>query len=167
MKRITIVVAAIVMAALTSNGSDKAIELLKTFEGFQSSPYFCEAGKKTIGYGFTSANWTARKSITEKEATEELKRLTDGIAVKLRKELGEENALTPSEEAAVISFIYNVGWSNFKGSTMCRLLKEGKRGAVIGAEFHRWVYVTKGGKKVVSKGLVNRRYKEAVCFMCE
>ena len=164
-KSIILALAAIATAALTSSGADRAVELLKGFEGFRAKPYLCEAGRKTIGYGFTSKEWTSRKSVSESEAAKELKRLADGIAAKLRAELGEGNRLTANEEAAVVSFIYNIGWWNFKNSTMCRLLKEGRRGAVVAAEFHRWVYVTKDGRKTVSEGLKNRRRKEARCFL--
>lgn len=142
-----------------------AEEILKGFEGFRPSVYRCEAGKPTIGYGFTSEAMIRRGRITEAEASAELKRICDGIRTKLRKELGEGNGLKPNEEAAVVSFIYNVGWANFKASTMCRLLKEGKRGSIVASEFHRWVYVTKDGRKVVSKGLVNRRRAEARLFL--
>ena len=143
----------------------KATGLVKGFEGFRPSVYKCEAGKATIGYGFTSKELIAKGRMTEAEASAELKRICEGIALKLRKEIGTAKPLTASQEAAVVSFVYNVGWTNFKTSTMCRLLKEGKRGAVIGVELRKWVYVTKGGKKVVSKGLARRRAKEARTFL--
>lgn len=145
--------------------TDKATALIKGFEGFRSFVYTCEAGKPTIGYGFTSAAMVGKGYITEAEASAELARICGSITAKLRSELGNGNVLLPHEEAAVVSFIYNVGWTNFKNSTMCRLLKEGKRGAVVGVEFRKWVYVTKGGKKVVSNGLRNRRTKEAMTFL--
>lgn len=144
---------------------DKAAALLKGFEGFRPSVYKCEAGKDTIGYGFTSKELIAKGRMTEAEASAKLKRMCESITLKLREELGKGNTLTASEESAIVSFIYNVGWYNFKASTLCRLLKEGRRGAVIGVELRKWVYVTKGGKKVVSKGLARRRDKEARTFL--
>ena len=165
MKRLVIVGMAVVIGTMAMGGTiDKATGLLKGFEGFRSSVYKCDAGKATIGYGFTSKAMIAKGHITEADASKELKRICEGIALKLRKEIGTAKPLTASQEAAVVSFVYNVGWTSFKTSTMCRLLKEGKRGAVVGAEFRKWVYVTKGGKKVVSKGLANRRAKEARIF---
>lgn len=139
------------------------IELIKEFEGFRAKVYKCQAGKDTIGYGFTSAEMVKKGSITEAEASAELARICTSIRKKLRAELG--TTLKPCEEAAVVSFIYNVGWANFKSSTMCKLLKEGKRGQVVASEFSKWVYVTSNGKKVVSKGLKNRRAKEAATFL--
>lgn len=167
MKKLLIVTATALLAMATAYGAstEQAAELLKGFEGFRPSVYKCEAGKPTIGYGFTSAAMVGKEHITEGEASAELSRLCDGIVANLRKELGKGNILKPNEEAAVVSFIYNVGWGAFKSSTMFRLLKDGKRGAAVGAEFRKWVYVTKDGKKVVSKGLANRRSKEAATFL--
>lgn len=167
MKRLLIVTATALLAAATAYGAstEQAAELIKGFEGFRPSVYKCEAGRETIGYGFTDKALVARGQMSEGESSAELLRLCEGITLKLRAELGKGNTLTASEESAIVSFIYNVGWCNFKTSTLCRLLKEGKRGAVIGVELRKWVYVTKGGKKVKSRGLSSRRQKEAICFM--
>ena len=166
MKRLVIAGMAVAIGTMATGGTmDKATGLLKGFEGFRPSVYKCDAGKTTIGYGFTSKELIAKGHITEADATRELKRICEGIALNIRKEIGTAKPLTASQEAAVVSFVYNVGWANFKNSKMCRLLKEGKRGAVVGAEFRKWVYVTKGGKRVKSKGLAARRLKESRTFL--
>lgn len=166
MKRLMMMATAMTaMGYAAMGGTAKATGLVKGFEGFRPSVYKCEAGNATIGYGFTSKELIAKGHMTEADATAELKRICDDIADKLRKEVGAAKPLTPSQEAALVSFIYNVGWANFKNSKMCRLLKDGKRGAVVGLEFRKWVYVTKGGKRVVSKGLRTRRNKEAMTFL--
>lgn len=167
MKKLMVVSTALLAMAYTAMGGtiDKVSALLKGLEGFRPSVYKCEAGKDTIGYGFTSKELIAKGRMTETEASAELKRICEDITIKLRAELGNGNILTENEEAAIVSFIYNVGWRNFKTSTLCRLLKEGRRGAIIGVELRKWVYVTKGGKKVVSKGLANRRGKEVMMFL--
>lgn len=166
MKRIIYLVcmALSMIAADTTEAADKAAKFLKTVEGFSATAYSDVAGKNTIGYGFTSKAMIGKGRITETEASAELSRLCRAISARLRAELGMQK-LTVSEEAAVISFIYNVGWENFRSSTMCRLLKEGKRGSVVAAEFARWVYVTKGNRKVVCKGLKIRREKERRAFL--
>lgn len=151
-------------AALTAQASHKAAAFIKGMEGFKSTAYSDAAGKRTIGYGFTSKAMLCKRRLTEAEASVELARICGEISKKLRTEI-KGKPLTASEEAAVVSFIYNVGWATFKRSTMCRLLKEGKRGAVVAAEFSKWVYVTKGGRKVVCKGLKRRRAKERRKFM--
>lgn len=162
----TIFAAALLAAALAhGGGADKAANLLKGLEGFRPSVYKCEAGKPTIGYGFTSAAMVGKGYVTEAEADAELRRICKEIEGRLRAELGEGNILTADETAAVVSFVYNVGWGSFKNSTMFRLLKSGRRGAAVGAEFRKWVYVRKGGRRVVSKGLAARRHKEAMTFL--
>ena len=166
LKKCLVAVTGFMIAVVAMGGTaDRAAELIKDFEGFRPSVYKCEAGRETIGYGFTDKALVARGQMSEGESSAELLRLCEGITLKLRKELGEENKLTTSEETAIVSFIYNVGWHNFKASKVCRLLKEGKRGATIGVELRKWVYVTKGGRKVKSRGLSSRRQKEAICFM--
>jgi len=57
--------------------------------------------------------------------------------------------------AALISFVYNVGEGNFRGSTLLRKLNAGDK---VGAcnEMRRWIYA--GGKKYA--GLVKRREAE-------
>ena len=152
------------MIANSTEAETKAATFLKTVEGFRSTAYDDAAGNRTIGYGFTSADMIGKGRISEGEASVELARICRSLSSKLRTELGGQR-LTVAEEAALISFIYNIGWSNFKGSTMCRLLKEGKRGRVVADEFNKWVYVTKGGRKVVCDGLKTRRAMERQRFM--
>ena len=63
--------------------------------------------------------------------------------------------LTPYQEAAFISFTYNVGVGNFAKSTLLKKLNQGNyQGAC--EELRKWVYA--GGKKY--QGLVNRREDE-------
>lgn len=153
-----------VMGIDTTEAATRAAAFLKTVEGFRSTAYADAAGNRTIGYGFTSEEMLGKRRLTENEASVELVRICRVLASRLRTELHGQR-LTIAEEAALISFIYNVGWSNFKTSTMCRLLKEGKRGRVVADEFNKWVYVTKGGRKVVCDGLKSRREKERQRFM--
>lgn len=70
----------------------------------------------------------------------------------------DRNVIKPQPEtrrAALASFVYNVGETQFKTSTLLRKLNAGDaRGAC--AELSRWVYAR--GKKL--QGLVNRRAAE-------
>lgn len=153
-------------ADMSANGEaiDTAVMMLKRFEGFRPIVYQDTDNQKAIGYGFSSASALGKKVYTETEATRELTKICKSISAQLKAELKGQN-LEDHEQAALISFVYNVGWGNFKNSTMCRLLKEGKRGSIIGKEFTRWVYVTKEGKKQYSNGLMNRREKERRVFV--
>lgn len=119
-------------------------------------------GKPTIGYGFTSKRLVTKCAITDKEAHDNLVAIVNRIRVHLRKDVKVE--LTEHQETALISFIFNVGYANFLNST---LLKKLNAGDFIGAanEFSRWKYTTVKGKKVLSRGLVNRRRFEREMFL--
>lgn len=165
MKKIMIMGATLFYGIATAQADSisQAATLLKELEGFRATTYI-DVEKRAIGYGFSSEKWTSKGRITEEEASAELTRICTAIAEKVRAEIGKET-LTPAQEAAIISFVYNVGWNNFVTSSLCKKLKEGYRGAVVGVEFKKWVYITKGGKKVRSKGLDKRRIKEVHKFL--
>ena len=152
------------LTARVGVASSRAVALIKSVEGFSATTYRDAVGIRAIGYGFTSEWLVSREQMTKAEASLELSRICRQIICQLRRELYGQR-LTEGEEAAVVSFIYNVGWANFKASTMCRLLKKGKRGKVVADEFTRWVYVTKNGRKVVCDGLKTRRAMERQRFM--
>ena len=167
MKRRIILIAAMAFAVIsmdTAVAATKAATFLKTVEGFRPTEYRDSTGKRTIGYGFTSAGMLGKRRISEAEASVELVRICRALSLKLQAELAGQR-LTDAERSALISLIYNIGWSNFKTSKMCRLLKNGKRGKVVADEFARWVYVTKDGQKIVCHGLKARRAKERQRFM--
>lgn len=119
-------------------------------------------GKPTIGYGFTAKNMVKKCAITDKEADEHLVIIIKRIRERMSKDI--KVSLNSNQEIAIIAFIYNVGYANFLSST---LLKKLNNKDYIGAskEFIRWHFTTVNGRKVVSKGLVNRRFKEKTMFM--
>ncbi|TFH84720.1 lysozyme [Billgrantia azerbaijanica] len=119
------------------------------FEGKELSAYRDAVGVVTICYGHTA---TAR--IGQTHTDEECERLLKG-------DLGDafdavnrhvEVPLPPTREAALASFVYNVGPGAFSRSTLLRRLNAGK---VVEAchELSRWTYA--GGKRLA--GLVKRR----------
>ena len=65
-------------------------------------------------------------------------------------------ALTQHQFDALVSFVFNVGPTNFAASSLLRLLNEGHYDSVH-AQLRRWVYANK--KKL--PGLVTRRAREA------
>ena len=139
-----------------------AVEFIKKWEDFRADAYPCQAGVMTIGYGTTiygNGNKVQKgDKITEEQALKELCMVieSDEKAVnELVKILLSEN-----EEAALISFCYNVGSPRFNTSTLLKLLNKGDK---IGAsnEFKKWKYV----KGKVSNGLVNRRKAEKELFL--
>lgn len=131
---------------------------LRHEEGLMLWPYQCEAGKWTIGYGHLCKR--SQRPISPEEAQAFL--LAD--IAEARKAVDVLPLLSVGQRVAVVSFAFNVGVSAFRESTMFRKLFAGD---VVGAadEFGRWVYVTKGSEKVVSKGLAARRSRERDLFL--
>lgn len=68
--------------------------------------------------------------------------------------------LTQNMHDACVSFVYNCGIGAFKGSTLLKLINQGKFEQAA-AQFHRW---NKAGGKVWP-GLVRRRAAEAALFL--
>ena len=119
-------------------------------------------GKPTIGYGFTAKRLVSKCAITDQEANKYLIQIVGRIRSRLRKDVKVE--LTGHQETALISFIFNVGYGNFLNSTLLKKLNQGDY-AGASNEFARWRLTTVNGKKVVSRGLVNRRKLERQMFL--
>lgn len=60
----------------------------------------------------------------------------------------------------MVSFVFNTGVAAFAGSTLLKLLNKGQY-ASVPAQLARWNKGTVNGKKVVLRGLSNRRAAEA------
>jgi GH24 family phage-related lysozyme (muramidase) len=156
-------------AGETKAGNNKinaaGLMVIKSFEGLATTAY-PDPGTGgepwTIGYGHTSAAGAPKVypglKITAAQAEEILKR-----------DLGVfENAVvravtrppTSNQFAALVSFAFNVGPSNFRSST---LLKKHNAGDFAGAanEFLKWVYA--GGR--VMAGLQRRRKAERALYL--
>lgn len=70
-----------------------------------------------------------------------------------------KHLLTDNQFGALVSFAFNAGVSAFRSSTLLRLLNAGDYTSVPN-QLKRWNKGTVNGKKVVLKGLTNRRAKE-------
>lgn len=136
---------------------NKAVELVKGFEGFSSKAYLCPAGVPTIGYGHTG-NVRPDDTITQEAAeallAKDLAKFEDGVK-KLVKVPLNDNQL-----AALTSFAYNVGLGNFKTSTLLKQLNDGEY-ELAADQLLRW---TKAAGKEL-KGLVTRRAAERAVFL--
>jgi lysozyme len=139
-----------------------AIDLISEFEGFSAKPYLCPAGKWTIGFGSTM--WKGKpvtsltKPITRLEAESGLANNLIGFQKELDSYVSAP--LNTNENAALLSFIYNIGARKFRESTLLKKLNAGdKKGAAD--EFLRW---NKIGKKE-SAGLSRRRIAERELFL--
>lgn len=138
-------------------GIKRATELIKRFEGYRSEAYRDSSGVWTIGYG-TTENVFPGQITNRKEATNMLR---EHIRTEVMPYIfaAVEVPVNPDQLAALISFVYNVGAGNFRGSTLLAKLNRGDyKGAA--KEFPRW---NKAGGKVL-RGLVRRRAAEQNLF---
>ena len=133
------------------------VSLIEKFEGFNSIPYICPAGKPTIGLGSTFYEDGTPVKMTDKPITKErareLVRWYCETQIKYpRKDLNDD------QKSAICSLIFNIGQSAFDRSKC-------KKAIVAGdwAEAHRqWDWITANGR--VLPGLVIRRQKEKQLF---
>lgn len=138
------------------NISQKGVDLIKSFEGLKLKSYKCPAGVWTIGYG-TTKGVTPGMEITQKEAEELLKRDLRYFELWVDKLI--DVPLSQPQFDALVSFTYNLGEGALKGSTLRKLLNQG-RYDLVPDQFLRW---NKANKKVLP-GLTRRREAEAKMF---
>ena len=148
--------------------SERGLDMIVAFEGIEEAAYKCPAGVWTIGVGHTG--YVDGKRIAEgmKITRDKAYDLLREDAKKVEEYLAKQpfaQRLKQRQLDALVSFIFNVGISAFETSSMRRKLCTGADDASVAEEFGRWVYGTVDGEKVVLKGLVYRREKEAEKFL--
>lgn len=136
---------------------EKAIDLIKKYEGFSARPYKCPAGVLTIGYGRT-IDVRPYEITTEEAETIWLDKYVKTIAGQILALVNVE--LSNNQICALIDFVYNLGIGNFKSSTLLRKINQGDFSAAAN-EFLKW---NKAGG-IVLKGLENRRITERMLFL--
>lgn len=133
------------------------INLIKKFEGFRPEAYLCPAGVWTIGYGFTeSVKEGDRITLAEAETRleMELSRFEACIDQSVRV------SLTLNQFSALVSFVFNIGCTAFKKSTLLKKLNAGDE-ALASREILRWNKAN--GKEL--PGLTKRRNAEFHLFL--
>lgn len=142
------------------NISPQGLALIKRFEGLHLKAYVDPVGIPTIGYGTIVANGRPVKigmKITEAQAEEflyaDLQRFERYVDEYVNVPLSQE------KYDAVLSFVYNLGPTNFRKSTLLRLINA-KKFAEAQPQFLRW---NRAGGRVL-KGLTRRRLAEAALF---
>ena len=135
----------------------QGLELIKSFEGLELNAYKCAAGVWTIGYGHT------------KDVQEGMVISAETANDMLMEELVEyENyvntlvtvPLNQNQFDALVSWVYNLGSSNFQASTLLKVINAGGQMLAVPAQIMRW---NKAGGKVL-EGLTRRRQAEADLF---
>ena len=138
------------------NISQEGLALIKKFEGCELKSYRCSAEVLTIGYGHTKGVEEGQE-ITQEEAEEML-------SSELEEYEGYINDLVECELEqcqfdALVAWVYNLGPSNLKSSTLMKRLNSNDLKDVPN-QLKRW---NKAGGKIL-QGLVRRRKAEALLF---
>lgn len=147
-----------------------AIAHIKSEEGFSSCWYTCQAGQRTIGYGFSSYILTS----DEKRMPFMSKTVAEAILLrevrKIRKELNKDVkflSLTEKQEVALISMAWNMGVKRFRKTDLYQKICMRSSPATVAAEIRKYSTYTdpKTKKRIQSKGLVKRRAREALMWL--
>jgi lysozyme len=135
-----------------------AAALIRKHEGLRLAPYFCPAGKLTVGYGHVILKHEAhlRAGVTDVEAEALLLR---DLAWALYAARSVGRVLTDGQAAALASLVFNIGAEAWATSTIRGMVMAGDM-AGAAKQFERW---NKSGG-VVLQGLVNRRADEKRIF---
>lgn len=159
--KISLILLMILFPSLGYGWALKATQLIQEMEGFRPTVYSCQAGKATIGYGFTDKNLVAKGKMTKDEANNILNVKVLAAGRRIRRLVGEDVELSDGQLAALISLYFNIGDGNFKNSTILKVVRSGQLEAAPSA-IRMWVKYTdkKSGNKLTSKGLVMRRARE-------
>lgn len=144
----------------------RALPLIREFEGLALEAYADPLGIPTIGYGTT--RYPDGKAVMlgdriSADTAEQLLRdaLHNVYAPAVFEAIPAARLYNPSQQAALISFTYNVGISALQQSTLRRRLLAGEDPKqVIAEELPRWSH----GDGRTLPGLVRRRAAEVALF---
>ena len=152
---VAIILLAITIGILMKLG-ERGTEILKYFEGCKLTAYQDSVGVWTIGYGHTKGVYDGM-TITQDQAEQML--LSELEEYEGYIENMVTVPLTQNQFDALVVWVYNLGPTNFRNSTLLKELNAGNYNAA-GQEITRW---NKAGGKVLA-GLVKRREAEAELF---
>lgn len=136
--------------------SKQGIELIKRYEGLRLKAYVCPAGVATIGWGH--AKGVKAGMVIDLAEAERL--LADDIAIAERCVNCDAENLNQNQFDALVSFVFNVGVSAYRSSTLRCMVINKPDSPVIAKEFDRWKY--SNGR--VLPGLVRRRRAECELY---
>ena len=136
--------------------SEEGLSLIKKFEGCELKAYQDSVDVWTIGYGHTKGVEDGQE-ITQEEAEEMLASELDEYEGYINDLV--ECDLEQCQFDALVCWVYNLGPTNLKESTLLRILNEGNYDGVP-EQIKRW---NKAGG-VILGGLVKRREAEANLF---
>jgi len=140
----------------------KGFELLEELEGLELKSYKCSADVWTIGLGNTFYEDGSRVQEGQSISKERAYLLFNLISKQFEKAVNENVKVDISQNQfnALFCFVYNIGITGFKNSTLLRILNINPNDGNIAKQFLRWNKIN--GKE--SKGLKNRRIKESSLY---
>lgn len=135
--------------------------------GAALEPYVCPGDKLTIGYGCTK--WFGGMEVTP---TDKLVDEASARALLADQLIDYEDAvkrlvtvdLNSNQFSALVCFAYNCGIAGLAGSTLLKHVNS-SRFDDAADQFGAWLYSTSGKHKQALRGLLRRRYSEALLFM--
>ena len=141
----------------------RAVDIIKEFEGLSLVPYRCPAGVPTIGWGATRYQDGRKVTMNDQPITEMQAEAL--LQYHLNYFRSAVNALTTddinsNQYEALTSFVYNIGETAYRNSTILKLINMNPNDPDIKKQFFRWVYVD--GKP--SRGLRRRRTMESELY---
>jgi len=145
---------------VAGDGMQRAIALIKEFEGFHPTPY-SDYKQCSWGYGTAAGGHPSncpQITISREQAEQELMAYLERNCVPLLQPLG----LNANQFAALASKCYNLGPGQFRGSRTYQAISGGdSQAAAAGFDDPKWMNA--GGKQL--PGLVSRRAKEKAVFL--
>ena len=136
--------------------SENGLELIKKFEGCETTAYQDSVGVWTIGFGHTKGveeGQTCSIEDAESMLADEMDEYEGYINNMVKVDLQQH------EFDALVAWVYNLGPTNLGESTMLKVLNGGQFDRVP-EEMNRW---TRAGGKIL-EGLVRRRQAESLMF---
>lgn len=135
--------------------SKKGYKFIKQEEGLKLDTYSCHAGVPTIGWGHTGKEVKKGMKISLEKAEAFLKNDIRWCETVIRKYVKID--LKQHEYDALISFIFNEGFVNFKNSTLLKMINKKAPICEIEYQFSRWIY---GGGRILP--ILQRRRRHEI-----
>jgi lysozyme len=146
---------------MTRTINDAGLELIKSFEDFETEPYQDEGGVWTIGYGHTHGVTENTPSITEPEAAELLRKDLEEFGGYVLEEISVP--LNDNQFSALVSLCENCGTAPLSEGLGQLLNKANYQEAAD--HFLLWDKEHIDGELLVVDGLLRRRKAERALFL--